>query len=175
MQVETFFTKRIKKSPYECTVFFLKKIYFCALSYMGLNFIKKVHFCALSYMCLYYLQQLSLATATLSLNSSSKMPQVRTLRTARTSQRCWKMLSRQRKVKQVQVSLEVRQVTHQYRLKEEQMPLPRKLQQIQTPLTHNQVQVSIPLRPQPKPPPKIPVRPPPRTLRRTLHQTLLSM
>ena len=41
MLVETFVTKRIKKSPYKCTVIFLKKMYFCALSYMGLNFVKK--------------------------------------------------------------------------------------------------------------------------------------
>ena len=41
MQVETFVTKKIKKSPCECTVIFVKKVHFCALSYMGLNFVKK--------------------------------------------------------------------------------------------------------------------------------------
>ena len=79
----------------------------------------------------------------------------------------------------VQVSPRVREVTCQHRPQKEQRPLLRKLHQIQTPSTQNQVQVRKPPRPQlrfpPKTPPRPPPRPPPRTPTRKLHQFLLSM
>ena len=111
------------------------------------------------------------AEAKLALKSSSKMPQVRTLRTAKTSRKCWKMLSSQRKVNRVQVSPRVRQVTNQHRPQKEQKPLLRKLHQIQTPLTHDQVQARIPSRFPPKTPPRLP----PKTLTKKPHQFLLHM
>ena len=100
--------------------------------------------------------------------SSSKTPRARTLRTAKTSQKCWKMLSSQRKVNRVQVRPRVRQVTSQYRPQEEQKPLLRKLRQFQTPLTHDQVQARTPLRLPPKTPPRLPLKTPPRLPPKTL-------
>ena len=105
------------------------------------------------------------------LKSSSKTPQARTLRTAKTSQKCWKMLNSQRKVNRVQVSPRVRQVTSQHRPQKEQKPLLRKLHQIQTPPAHDQVQARIP----PRFPLKMPPRPPPKTLTKKPHQFLLHM
>ena len=102
------------------------------------------------------------------LKSSSKMPQART---PKNSLKCWKMPSSQRKVNEVQVSPRVRQVTSQRRPQKEQKLLLRKLQQFQTPLTHDQVQARIPLRF----PLKTPPRPPPKTLTKKPHQILLSM
>ena len=70
--------------------------------------------------------------------SSKQMPQVRKLRTAKTGQ----ML---RKVKQVQVSPKVRQVTNPSRRKEEQRHL---LKMSHHPQTQNRAPAIIPLMPQ---------------------------
>ena len=111
------------------------------------------------------------AEAKATLKSSSKMPQVRTLRTAKNSLKCWKIPRGRRKMNQVQVSPRVRQVTSQRRPQKEQKPLLRKLHQFQIPLTHDQVQARTPLRL----PLKTPPRPPPKTLMKKPHQILLSM
>ena len=61
------------------------------------------------------------------------MPQARTLKTAKTSRKCWKMVTSQRKVNWVQVSLKVSQVNQQHRPQKEQRPLLRKHHQILPP------------------------------------------
>ena len=58
------------------------------------------------------------------------------------------MLTGQRKVNRVQVSLRVRQVNQQHRPQKEQRPLLRKHHQTQTPLTHNLLQAKNPPKPQ---------------------------
>ena len=107
------------------------------------------------------------------LSSSTRMPQVKKLRTAKTGRNMVKK-PHKGKVKQVQVSPRVRQVTNPSRLKEEPKHLLKKPLQHQNPPTQNQVPARIPPMPQPRFPPRTPLRPPPKTQMRKPHPTLLT-
>ena len=119
-----------------------------------------------------WLQQHSPALR-LRLNTSSRTPQAKKLRTARTGQNMVKK-PQKGKVMQVQASREVMQVTNPSRLKEEQKHLPKKPLQHHNPPTHNLAPAGIPPMPQQKLPLRTPPRPPPKTQRRKPHPTLLS-
>ena len=115
-----------------------------------------------------WLQQHSPALR-LMLSNSLKKLRVKKLRTAKTGQ-ITVTLKLPEKVKQVQVSPKVRQVTNPSRLKEEPKHLPKKPLQHHNPPTHNQVPARIP----PMPQQRFPPRTPPKTWRRKPHPILLS-
>ena len=108
-----------------------------------------------------WLQQHSPAAPRLMLSNSSRMLQVKKLRTAKTSQIMVKK-PHKGKVKQVRVSPRVRQVTNPSRLKEEPKHLLKKPLQHHNPPTQNQVSARIPLMPQLRFPHRMPPRPPPK-------------